>query len=842
MNREKSTESACGCCDAATAQPDRHNRPGQSQLSYRIGTHAEFLERMLARLPRQEIPDGEHLGERPLARLTTRSTDDTSVALLDAWAMAADVLGFYQERIANEGFLRTATERRSILELARAIGYELNPGLAAATYLAFTVDDGDATPDTATVKAGTQVQSIPAKEGELPQTFETSEELQARVEWNTIEPLQTEAHKLQAGSTSLYLKGVNLQLAPGDALLIVGIEREQESGNERWDLRLLNRVEEFREDDYTLVEWEEGLGLMRGSWVIIPPAADETAKVYVFRRRLALFGHNAPDWKVMPVDVKKAYKSGVTDDPSTWGTDWPDFDLDATSKRQYIDGDHPEILASTWLVLSDEDYTELYRIKEVVPASRTGFALTAKTTRVTLDTTESLDKFNRRAAVVLAEPEQLQRAEKPLLTRVEGNSIQLAKPVTGLRQGQPLVVSGKLPESDDAPISEVAFFAPLVEAESYSELRLKAPLENSYVRSSVTLYANVVAATHGETVAAEVLGSGDGARTQQRFGLKNAPLTYVSAATAGGAESTLELRVNDLLWQETASLYGKGSGDKNYIVRIDDDAKAAVIFGDGRSGTRLPTGPENVRATYRFGIGSDGEVGADTLSLMKQRPFGVRGVTNPVAAGGAADPEKLENARRNAPLTVLTLDRIVSLRDFEDFARAFAGIGKAQAVSLWNGEGHLVHITLADDDGDPVPPATMEKLRKAVDGARDPSVEVVTDNYQPLGFHLAATVLHDAAYLPDKLRAAIEEDLKTAFAFGQRSFGQPVTAAQVIGLIQQAAGVAAVDLDALYTGTVSTGAAMLTAKTARRGENGEILAAQLLLLEPAGILLNMKSL
>jgi len=120
-------------------------------------------------------------------------------------------------------------------------------------------------------------------------------------------------------------------------------------------------------------------------------------------------------------------------------------------------------------------------------------------------------------------------------------------------------------------------------------------------------------------------------------------------------------------------------------VRIDNNSKATVIFGDGKSGARLPTGQENVKAAYRAGIGSDGEVGAGSLTLLKTRPFGVRGVTNPLTASSAADPEKLENARTNATLTVLTLDRIVSLRDFEDFARAFSGIGKAQAINLWNG-------------------------------------------------------------------------------------------------------------------------------------------------------------
>src|SRR6476619_6630446 len=108
-----------------------------------------------------------------------------------------DVLTFYQERIANEGFLRTATERLSVLELARAIGYELNAGVAASTYLAFTVEEPPAVPTTplppglpslpppvliptvVTVPRATQVTSIPG-DNQLPQTFETVEEIEAR--------------------------------------------------------------------------------------------------------------------------------------------------------------------------------------------------------------------------------------------------------------------------------------------------------------------------------------------------------------------------------------------------------------------------------------------------------------------------------------------------------------------------------------------------------------------------------------------------------------------------------------------------------------------------------------
>src|SRR5260370_37310367 len=61
----------------------------------------------------------------PLKQLTTRDPSDPSIALLDAFAVVADVLTFYQERIANEGYLPTAIERRSIQELGNLIGYRL---------------------------------------------------------------------------------------------------------------------------------------------------------------------------------------------------------------------------------------------------------------------------------------------------------------------------------------------------------------------------------------------------------------------------------------------------------------------------------------------------------------------------------------------------------------------------------------------------------------------------------------------------------------------------------------------------------------------------------------------
>ena len=56
-----------------------------------------------------------------------------------------------------------------------------------------------------------------------------------------------------------------------------------------------------------------------------------------------------------------------------------------------------------------------------------------------------------------------------------------------------------------------------------------------------------------------------------------------------------------------------------------------------------------------------------------------------------------------------TLDRVVSLTDFEDFARTFSGIGKARADWLWAGSQRLVHVTVAGPDGADVSPKVLEQ-------------------------------------------------------------------------------------------------------------------------------------
>jgi hypothetical protein len=137
----------------------------------------ELLERLLVALT---ASDAETLP------IKTRFPDDPTIALLDAWATVGDVLGFYLDRIADEGYLGSATEPGSILALAALIGRRARPGLAASVEIALTLN-ADPDDKAVAVAPGLLCQSVPGP-GEQPQTYETTTGGVARPSWALLKP------------------------------------------------------------------------------------------------------------------------------------------------------------------------------------------------------------------------------------------------------------------------------------------------------------------------------------------------------------------------------------------------------------------------------------------------------------------------------------------------------------------------------------------------------------------------------------------------------------------------------------------------------------------------------
>jgi hypothetical protein len=930
---------ACHCCDTPTAEPI-DNRPGLPAIAYRVGTWATFLDAMQAALTTQPA----------LTALTTRAPDDPAMALLDAWAVVGDILTFYQERIANEAYLRTATETRSVQELARAIGYELGPGVAASTYLAFTVEQplvpkaGLPIPSTITIATGTRVQSVP-QGNVLPQTFETTDDIEARAAWNQMVPKTTQRQRLQIDMSgkipalqwidptgaamlaeSIYLAGTGTNLRVGDVILVtVGTANYQKGDTHlpltgqlclyvtavvpdytakvtRIDLsqdgvdppaftlspaqpagvvdltptpftphnvRAKIVEQDWTEDNlsaYLAVQgWdpdrtaEHVAGLLAAD---PPPAA-----VYAFRARSGVFGHSSPAY----AGLKRAYSSGSPSTPpwDNWDdpevTIWEDSSSTAYSSHHDADMFFERVMQGVakrgWIALvrSKNQKTSAlptpFQIDKVSESSLADFSISGKATGVALiDPTQSkfdptnYPQFLLRKTSVFSQSESLDVAAVPLVEQISNTAaiatITLDRLVLGLTNGQTISWTGmtldpetQLPSGSTS--SEILTVNDVTHSRGYTTIVFNEQLLNSYVRNTVVLGGNVAPASHGATTSNELLGSGNSSQIRQTFALKTSPLTYISAPTPSGGQSTLVVRVAGVQWNEVPSLYPAGPTDKVFISRQQPDGSTQISFGDGLRGARVPTGRNNLTATYRVGTGILGDVGAGKIALLQSKPLGVKSAVNPLAATGAADPEVLSSARVNAPRTVRTLDRLVSLSDYEDFTRGFAGIGKVQATPIWTGQQQCVHLTLGDAISAPIDPESLvcTNLLAAIADASDGAHQVIAAGYQARFFKLVLQVVVDPAYVIKKVTKDVTAAIKAAYVYAMRDLGQWVTDSEIIQIVQARPGVIATEISALYdaAGPPPVPPVGLLQSMGAHFDGTTVVPADLLLLHPVGL-------
>lgn len=365
-----------------------------------------------------------------------------------------------------------------------------------------------------------------------------------------------------------------------------------------------------------------------------------------------------------------------------------------------------------------------------------------------------------------------------------------------------------------------------------TSLTLANALAYRYDRNTVTIYGNVVDATQGQTTG-EVLGDGDATVAFDSFALRQAPLTYLPAPTPSGITSTLQVRVNELAWHEAPDLFSTVAGQRSFIVREDDSGKTRVTFGDGTHGARPPTGSANIKATYRYGMGKSGNVLAGQISQLATQPLGLKAVINPLPATGGADSDRPDQARGNTPVATLALDRLVSVRDYGDFARNFAGIGKASARMLSDGIQQVVHVTVAGVDDIPIDlnDALAVNLRAAFAVNGDPfrSVELGVRRLRLIV--IAATVSINADYLWEDVAPAIRNALLGEFGFMSRTLGQPAFASEAIAVMQSVPGVLYVNLT-VFDSVGEDASAGDLAHLAQRLKPRPFVAAELARIDP----------
>jgi uncharacterized phage protein gp47/JayE len=791
----------CGQPDAPTAPRGVRNRAGLPAIAWRIGSFAGFRTAALRRL------------SETLPQLTTRESDDHAVTLVELWAAMADVLGFYQERIANEAFLRTATQRESLRRLVRLLDYRPFAGLAAQTQVAFTL-----APDARlTIKAGTRLMSVPGQD-EKPQIFETLETIEAEARFNRVpvdgEPVPNNALApggkgglVWAGPERIATRDRVVLLAGG---VIVGGAEEREvaaAADTRHGRRLV---------------WDRP---------VTAAALNTAVKV---ARSLRLFGWNAPPTQMVFDPGERSATAWVR--LPGWSTVpitpvWPDaegwFPLDAKLDdlrvgaliALHLPGTGGVIVrpsGSFGLILSGQNAATL-RVTAVAQRQVTLGPLSDTVTAVKLTPVppEGVDWTYPAGATLTggidARLARLWQVEEPALrfrfwdvpAAVAGSRIvaRLAD-LDGIPAKRRVIVTdGSVTHlatvTGAAPIPVFGLVGTTIEPQSLLRIDIDPPLPAPLDPANAALLGNVAEAGHGETQTEEILGDGDAARAFQRFTLRKDPLTRRASPEALQGKPALTVFVDGEAWVEVPTLFGRRPDEKVYALEQQDDGRTVIQFGDGTTGARLPSGRGNVRAQYAIGLGLDGHVQAGQISILLTRPPGLREAVNPLAAAGGADPEQPQEMRERAPHHVRTFGRAVSLDDLAALAVESGLVLRARADWIWSGTERVAYLTVVGPGGEAAPDATLATLRTILAAARDTTRRVVIGSAIRAPVSVAGTLFVNARFLREAVLEEVRQALLALLSPAQREPAAPVHLSDVQAAVQAVRGVDGIDVDVL---------------------------------------------
>src|SRR5438309_735993 len=313
---------------------------------------------------------------------------------------------------------------------------------------------------------------------------------------------------------------------------------------------------------------------------------------------------------------------------------------------------------------------------------------------------------------------------------------------------------------------------------------LRARLESgSYDLAPVlrAVLVNAVDAINGVTVK-EVLGSSDGS-IDQSFTLANSPIlagpqVWVlepDAPTTADRKTILSEEGPEPIapdadgtgtwvrWHEVENFFDRQPGSRHYLC---DPIKGELTFGDGRKGWVPPVARDSIKCEYRLGGGVAGNVGANTLTVLKQSIAFVQSVTNPFAAQGGADPESIEEAKRRGTFAIKNRDRAITAEDYESLALAASRrVARAKCVQASDGSISLLLVPKAErgnGDARAIPSRDLiDRVASYIDKRRLITARVNVGKPKLMPVSLELTISLKAGANADRGKAYVKEKVKT---------------------------------------------------------------------------------
>ena len=745
----------CICpCDCDLPEPP-NNPPGLSTLAYRVGGYAQFRRALLTPRPGEtELSAWTAASDAPAALLWRPGAQgDLAVMMVEWWAYLADILAFYNERIANQQYLGTADQDASVRRLIRLLGYRPTPGLAARAVLGALVLPGQS----AVLPRGLQFQNKPGP-GQEVQTFELDAD--TAIGFPDVTPARPPEQLLAPDASSLLLQG-SVSSIPSGALLLLHPRDGRPPGLVQVSASSVESLEDRSKQTRLSVT------------VSAPPPAGLTAAA----SRLERAGQTSGLWSFHPsFAIEKEWEL-------IGGSPW---ELFIQVQRVHLAGLARDLRAGDWVVLAAPGKAPLLSsvvsTAEVIwyangsdpwtpPAAPSkalpiGLPHTRLTLSTTLDdgwvsaATDVTVRFGwSEAAKLKDQPVMTWTGSPPELAAIapamfpKGSDLKL---LIGDALGGGIAASGA--SAGDGTLTLGALDSAM------------APLKPPF-----SVYADLLPVSRGKTVAKEVLGGGDATSSGQTFTLGKSPVTYLRSGA--GYVSTVAITVDGRPWKEVASFYGQPAGAAIFVTREDEAGKTVVSFGDGVNGARLPTGVNNVVASYRVGSGAAAPP-AGKLTVLAQPFPGLKGVRNPVAAAGGADPDPADQIRRYAPRSVLTFQRAVSAADFEAIAAQTAGDARVRAVWAWDDARQRAAVTIYVG-GDT---SVVDTVRDVLAAAGDPNRPVSVRQASAIPVTLALTLQITAGMDADVIKAAVTQALvgeDGLFSARRLGIGQSVFDSQI---------------------------------------------------------------
>lgn len=267
---------------------------------------------------------------------------------------------------------------------------------------------------------------------------------------------------------------------------------------------------------------------------------------------------------------------------------------------------------------------------------------------------------------------------------------------------------------------------------------------------------------------------------------------------------TLQISINSITWELQQTFAFSGPQDKHFIVEVDENKQAWVVFGDDTNGEIPPTG-QSVLATYYSCEGAAGNVESNTITTFTSPPtppvqspvIDSYEVTNELPAVGGLDEEGIEDIRKHAPLSLRTLDRAVTLQDHEDICLLVPGVGKA-AVEFDQRTKEVIFY-IAPDEGGTAPSQLLTDVINYFDDKRMISTVVKAYAAGETSLRITLTVTVKFRRNTTEAEADIRSALQDGFGFNNSEVNRKIRRSDIIALVDNLDKVDFLSLDVLTT-------------------------------------------